>query len=69
MKKFLIILLLPLIVFTQDSWLTIEFSFDNYAENVGKEMPESVTKALTKAWRDADPAIVIRRRVNEFCNF
>ena len=34
MKNFLITLLLPLFVFSQDTWVSIEFSFDNYAQEV-----------------------------------
>ena len=34
MKNFLIILLLPLFVLCQDTWVNIEFSFDNYADEV-----------------------------------
>ena len=34
MKNFLITLLLPLFVFSQDTWVSIEFSFDDYAQEV-----------------------------------
>ena len=34
MRKFLIILLLPLVLLSQDSWISIEFSFDQYADEV-----------------------------------
>ena len=34
MKKFLTILLLPLVLLSQDSWLSVEFSFDQYADEV-----------------------------------
>ena len=34
MNKFLIILLLPILLLAQDSWIGIEFQFDDYAEEV-----------------------------------
>ena len=34
MNKFLIILLLPILLLAQDSWIGIEFQFDGYAEEV-----------------------------------
>ena len=46
MKKFLIILLLPLIVFTQDSWLTIEFNFDNYSDEVTWNLYDSTSDTI-----------------------
>ena len=46
MKKFLIILLLPLIVFTQDSWLTIEFNFDNYSDEVTWNLYDSTNDTV-----------------------
>ncbi len=34
MKKILILFLLPILLIAQDSWVEIEFQFDNYAEEV-----------------------------------
>ena len=34
MKKILILFLLPILLIAQDSWIEIEFQFDNYAEEV-----------------------------------
>ena len=34
MKKLLLLLLLPLFIFAQDSWINIQFDFDGYAEEV-----------------------------------
>tara|TARA_R100001463_G_scaffold49908_1_gene99947 strand:- start:2052 stop:5210 length:3159 start_codon:yes stop_codon:yes gene_type:complete len=34
MKRFLTILLLPLVLISQDSWVEVEFQFDNYASEV-----------------------------------
>jgi len=34
MRKLIFFLLVPLLVFSQDSWVEIQFQFDNYAEEV-----------------------------------
>ena len=34
MKNFLITLFLPLLIVCQDSWVNVEFSFDQYADEV-----------------------------------
>ena len=34
MKKILILFLLPILLIAQDSWVEIEFQFDNYADEV-----------------------------------
>ena len=50
MKKLLLLLLLPLFIFAQDSWVNIQFDFDGYADEVtwnlynGTDSFESCTK-------------------------
>ena len=34
MKKILLLLLLPLLTLTQDSWINVQFDFDGYADEV-----------------------------------
>ena len=34
MKKLLLLLLLPILTFAQDSWINIQFDFDGYADEV-----------------------------------
>ena len=41
MKKFLIILLLPFFILAQDSWINVQFSFDDYADEVSWTLYDS----------------------------
>ena len=41
MKKLLLLLLLPIFILAQDSWINVQFDFDGYADEVShfyKEM-------------------------------
>ena len=41
MKKLLLLALLPLFLFSQDTWVNIEFQFDDYAEEVSWSLSNS----------------------------
>ena len=69
MKKLLLLLLLPLFIFAQDSWVNIQFDFDGYADEVSWNL-YSGTDSLPTAYGGDTTArkscVVSARLINAF---
>ena len=55
MKKLLLLALLPLFLFSQDTWVNIEFQFDDYAEEVSWSLSNDDGIVVIYSYGDYEP--------------
>ena len=58
MNKFLIILLLPILLLAQDSWVGIEFQFDGYDEKDISEMAKNKPQIRSDYYKYVEEGII-----------